>query len=282
VAGTDPEDPATAQASDRIPADWRSVLDINALKGKRIGYIPLAWVDPFGTSGTIGAEKAALRYLTDAGATIVEMGVNAGGTDSPPQTPDTTMGNLLSEGWMQYIDRHPELAAQGFKISSAVDVDCSQKKVAYVRADVAGCSATPAPRMTTGEIKSKRDYRVSRQSIVKSWMDTAGFDHLGVDAIVYPGLLSEISVNDGGGARASFGRRDTPGAANGVPTIVVPAGLDGHGQPVSIQFLGRAWDDDKLVAMAYAFEIVANRSHHGHVAPATVPALNFRKRGIVR
>lgn len=282
VAGTDSDDPATAQASDRIPSDWRSVLDIHALKSKRIGYIPSVWVDPFGTSGTIGAEKAALRYLTDAGATIVEMGVTAGGTDSPPQTPDTTTGNLRSEGWMQYLDRHPELAAQGFKISSAVDVDCSQKKVAYVRADVTSCSATPAPRMTTAEIKAKRDYRVSRQSIVKSWMDTAGLDHLGVDAIVYPGLLSEISVNDGGGARASFGRRDTPGAANGVPTIVVPVGLDDHGQPVSIQLLGRAWDDDKLVAMAYAFEIVANRSHHGHVAPATVPPLNFRKRGIVR
>jgi amidase len=281
VAGTDPEDPATAPASDRIPADWRSVLDINALRGKRIGYIPSAWVDPFGTSGTVGAEKAALRYLKDAGAVIVEVGVTAGGTDSPPATPDATMGNIRSEGWMQYIDRHPELAAQGFKISSTVDVDCSQKKVAYVRADVASCSANPAVRMTTAEIKAKRDYRVSRQSVVKAWMDTAGPDHLGVDAIVYPGLLSEISVNDGGGARASFGRRDTPGAANGVPTIVVPAGFDDHRQPVSIQLLGRAWDDAKLVGMAYAFEHFAD-AHHGHVAPATVPALIFRKGGIIR
>jgi amidase len=113
-------------------------------------------------------------------------------------------------------------------------------------------------------------------------MDNAGSDHLGVDAIVYPGLLSEISVNDGGGARASFGRRDTPGAANGVPTIVVPAGFDDHRQPVSIQLLGRAWDDAKLVGMAYAFEHFADASHHGHVAPATVPALSFRKGGIIR
>ena len=188
------------------------MLDINALKGKRIGYIPSTWVDPFGTTGTITAEKAALRYLTDAGALIVEMGTTVGGTDAPPQTPDTTTGNVRSEGWMQYVDRHPELAAQGFKIISAVDVDCSQKEVAYVRADAASCSVMPAPRMTPLEIKAKRDYRLSRQSVVKTWMDTAGSDHLGVDAIVYPGLLSEISVNDGGGARPSFGRRDTPPA----------------------------------------------------------------------
>jgi amidase len=277
VAGTDPEDPATAPASDRIPADWRTMLDTSSLKGKRIGYIPSVWLDPFGTAGTIAAEKAALRYLTDAGAVIIEMGATVGSTDTPPQTTDTTTGNVRSEGWMQYIDRHPELTAQGFEITSAVDVDCSQKKVAYVRADAAGCSAAPAPRMTRAEIKAKRDYRVSRQSVVKMWMDTAGADHLGVDAIVYPGLLSEISVNDGGGPRPSFGRRDTPGAANGVPTIVVPAGFDDHGQPIGIQLLGRAWDDAKLVGMAYAFERAAGAANHGHVAPVTVPALSYRK-----
>ena len=277
VAGTDPEDRATAPANAHIPGDWRSVLSVDALKGKRIGYIPSTWIDPLGTAGTVAAEKAALRYLVDAGATIVEMGVTVGGLDVPPQTPDTTPGDLRSEGWMQYIDRHPELAAQGFRIKTAVDVNCSQKKVAYVRADAASCSAASSPRMTPAEIQAKRDYRVSRQNIVKAWMDTAGADKRGVDAIVYPGLLSEISVNDGGGARPSFGRRDTPGAANGIPTIVVPAGYDDHRQPINLQLLGRAWDDAMLVGMAYAFEHAAEAAGHGHVAPTTVPALS-RKR----
>jgi amidase len=273
VAGTDPDDAATAPASSRIPSDWRSVLEVNALKGKRIGFIPSTWVDPFGTTGTIAAEKAALKYLTDAGATIVEMGVTVGGTDTPPQTPDTTTGNVRSEGWMQYIDRHPELALQGFKIKTTVDVDCSQKKVAYVRADASTCSAKPAPRMTAAEIQAKRDYRIARQDVVKIWMDTAGADRKGVDAIVYPGLLSEIGVNDGGGARPSFGRRDTPSAANGVPTVVFPAGFDDHQQPINLQLLGRAWDDAKLVGMAYAFEHVATAAGHGHVSPPTAPPL---------
>jgi amidase len=277
VTGTDHNDPATAPASDRIPSDWRSVLDVNALRGKRIGYIPSAWIDPLGTTGTIAAEKAALRYLTDAGATIIEIGVTAGGADTPSQTPDPTTGDLRSEGWMQYIEGHPELSAQGFKIKTAVDVICSQKKIPYVRADAASCYAAPTPRMTPAEIKAKREYRVYRQSIVKTWMDTAGADRLGVDAIVYPGLLSEVSVNDGGGARPSFGRRDTPGAVNGVPTVVFPAGLDDHGQPIGIQLLGRAWDDARLVGMAYAFERVAKAAGHGHVAPATVPPLRYAK-----
>ena len=140
VAGTDPDDPTTAPADAHIPADWRSMLDIHALEGKRIGYIPSVWVDPFGTTGTTDAENAALQYLVNAGATIVEMGSTVGGSNTPPTPPDTTTGNTNQEGWMQYIDRHPELAAQGFAIFNAVDVSCSQKKVAYTRADPSACS----------------------------------------------------------------------------------------------------------------------------------------------
>ncbi len=271
IAGTDPEDPSTALADSKIPADWRSMLDPDALRGARIGFIPAVWVDPFGTTNTTDAMIAALRFLEEAGATIVEMGATVGGTNTPPVPPDNTTGNLTQEGWMQYIDSHPELIDQGFRIFSFVDVDCSQKKVPYVRAAPSACSATPAPRMTQAQIDAKRAQRVLRQQSTKAWMDAAG-----VDAIVYPGLLSDISLNDGGGPRAAFGRRDTPGGANGVPTIIVPAGLDSRGNPVAIQLFGRAWDDAKLVGYAYAFERLANAAGSGHVVPATTPPLQFR------
>src|SRR4029077_15327332 len=121
----------------------------------------------------------------------------------------------------------------------------------------------------------KRAQRVLRQAAAKTWMDTAGADHLGVDAVVYPGLLRDISFNDGGGGGSSSARRDTPGAANGIPTVVFPAGYNDHGQPIDIQLLGRAWDDDKLVGMAYAFEHYAEAAGNGHVAPSTAPALVY-------
>jgi amidase len=272
VVGTDPEDPATAPADARTPADWRSVLDINALKGKRIGFIPSVWVDPFGTTGTTDASRAALKYLVEAGATIVEMGVTVGGTDTPP-APTAPLGDIRQEGWRQYIDSHPELHTQGFPIFTAIDVDCSQKKVLYVRAAASTCLVAPAPRLTAAQIQDFRDYRLGRQATAKTWMDTAGADGLGVDAVVYPGLLSDISLNDGGGNKAAFGRRDTPSAGNGLPTVVFPAGYNDHGQPIDLQLLGRAWDDAKLVGMAYAFEYYANADGNGHVTPSTVPPL---------
>lgn len=271
VAGSDPQDPTSALADSKIPADWRSVLDVNALRGARIGYIASTWIDPFGTTGTTAAETAALKFLTDAGATIVQMGVTAGGTDTPPSPADSTTGNLTQEGWAEYIDSHPELQAQGFPIYSAVDVSCSQKKIWYTRVDASACAVPPAPRLSQAELQAKRAQRVIRQLAAKAWMDAAG-----VDAVVYPGLLSDISLNDGGGSRASFGRRDTPSASYGIPTVIFPAGYNDHGQPIDIQLMGRAWDDPKLVGYAYAFEQYAGAAGKGHVVPATSPLLPYR------
>ena len=275
VVAVDPDDPETSAPGRRTPANWRAVLDVHALEGTRIGYVPSAWVDPLLTESTTAAERAALRYFIAAGATMVEMGVTAGGVDTPP-TPDPPPGDIRSEGWRLYIDRHPELATQGFAIATALDVNCSQKKVAYVRADPTSADCQPsavAPRLTPTQLQGFRDYRRGRQAGAKAWMDAAGADRRGVDAVVYPGLLSDISLNDGGGGRPSFGRRDTPSAANGVPTVAFPVGFNDRGQPINIQLLGRAWDDGKLVGMAYAFEHYAKAAGIGHVAPRTVPSL---------
>jgi amidase len=277
VVATDPADPETSAPGRRTPADWRALLDPNALRGKRIGYIPSRWVDPFETTNTTEAEKAALQFFIDAGATIVEMGVTVGGTDVPP-APAAPPGDIRAEGWGVYIDSHPELAAQGFDIHTVIEVDCSQRKVIYVRADPSTCLAAPPARLTPAQVQAFRDYRRGRQATTKTWMDTAGADHAGVDAVVYPGLLSDISLNDGGGSKGSFGRRDTPSAANGVPSLAFPVGFNNHGQPINIQLMGRAWDDDKLVGMAFAFEEVANAAGRGHVEAATAPPLKHDNR----
>jgi amidase len=272
VVATDPADPETSAPGRHVPADWRSLLDANALKGKRIGFIASRWVDPFGTTNTVQIEQQrALQYLTAAGATIVQMGTPYG-PDTPP-APVSPPTDIRAEGWRRYIESHPELQTQGFHILSDVDVQCSQRKVEYVRADPSACLTPPLPPLSAAELQAWRDYRRGRQKTAGQWMDTATADGKPVDAVVYPGLLSDISVNDGGGSKSSFGRRDTPSASNGIPTVVFPVGYDDRGQPINVQLLGRAWDDDKLVGMAYAFELVADAAGHGHVEAVTAPPL---------
>ena len=272
VVATDPNDPETSAPGRTVPSDWRSVLDPNALQGKRIGFIPSTWVDPFGTTNTTSAEEAALKYFTQAGATIVTVGSTVGGTNAPP-SPTAPTTDRVSEGWWLYIDSHPELQTEGFSIETPVDVNCSQLKVPYVRAAASTCSATPSAPLTDAQIQQWRDYLRGRQASTGAWMDTAGADGKGVDAVVYPGLLSDTSLNDGGGSLASFGRSDTPSASNGVPTVVFPVGYNNDGQPINIQLMGRAWSDGELVGFAYAFELEADADGNGHVEATTAPAL---------
>ncbi len=174
-----------------------------------------------------------------------------------------------------YIQTHPELAAQGFAINTPVDVNCSQKKVPYVRAAASTCSATPSTPLTAAQIQTWRDYLRGRQATTKTWMDEAGVDGKGVDAVVYPDLLSDTSLNDGGGSLASFGRSDTPLASNGVPTMIFPVGYNNDGQPIDIQLMGRAWSEPQLVGFAHAFELIANKAGNGHVEATTTPALPY-------
>ncbi|WP_432501037.1 amidase [Kineococcus arenarius] len=250
TSGTDPENPETAEADEHRPADWRSVLDDAALRGKRIGILPEVWQDPYGTTTTIEASRAALEDLRVAGAEVVEL-------PEGPVAPDRPAVDANWEGWARYIESHPELG-----MSSPAEVVCSQDKLPYTRYSPQYCE--DAQRMTEAEVAAWRGYRAQYQANIDAWMDQHD-----LDAVVYPGLLSEISLNDGGGNRSSFGRRDTPSGGSGVPTVAFPAGTDANGAPISLQLMGRAWDDAELVAMAYAFEQVAD----GHVAPDTAPAL---------
>ena len=50
-----------------------------------------------------------------------------------------------------------------------------------------------------------------------------------------------------------LGASSTPAAVAGYPSITVPAG-DVHGLPVGLSFIGRAWSEPKLIALAYAYE----------------------------
>jgi amidase len=120
--------------------------------------------------------------------------------------------------------------------------------------------------MTDAEIQAFQDYRANYRSILASWMDAQG-----VDAVVFPGELSDIHLNDS--IQPSFGRLDPQASAAGVPTVIFPAGVNDHGQPINLQLEGRAYSDPTLVGYAYAFEAKAN----GQVLPTAVtPKLTYQ------
>jgi amidase len=266
TSGTDPRDAErTAEADAKRPKEWRDTLDPNALQGKRIGYYASAFVDPFGTSGTVDAQMAALEHFEDAGATLVEI---SGG----PTLPRNTSGfDLAFQGWAEYIKTHPNLPYQDPR-----EILASQKRLPYRRSPngyVGAGGGTPE------QIAVYKQYRADAKVAVGQWLDappspvdpdTSAASPGALDAVVFPGLRSTISLNDGN--QAAFGRGDPPTNGAGAPSVAFPATVNDDGEPTNLQLVGRAWDDGKLMGYAYAFDQRAK----AHIEPGTAPRLTYK------
>jgi Asp-tRNA(Asn)/Glu-tRNA(Gln) amidotransferase A subunit family amidase len=50
-----------------------------------------------------------------------------------------------------------------------------------------------------------------------------------------------------------------PANLSGLPAITVPAGYDGTGMPIGLQFMARPWEENSLLRLAYAIDGVVKR-----------------------
>ncbi|MGK2938226.1 MAG: amidase [Solirubrobacteraceae bacterium] len=253
TSGTDPEDEITveADADGKRPADWKTVLDPDALKGKKIGWYASAWEPIWNETGYLAKMKEQWAYLEDAGAEIVEIDLAA---NPLPANPGGTSGDRSYEGWQRYIDRHPTIP-----YSTADQIIRSQKRLPYRR--TANTPYTGTGRYTPEQVQALKDQRRIFKERYAAW-----FDAVGIDAVLYGGHFSDITLNDS--SSAAFGRRDTPGAGPGIPTITFPAGVSPNGDPMGLQLMGRPWSDPELLGYSYAFDLKAKGAVNSTAAPA--------------
>jgi len=263
TTGTDPADEVTvaADADAKRPADWRTALDADALRGKRIGYVPTTFASTsYGTPGSLAVANAALAELRALGAELIPVPDAPGG---PPNvsTPGTNSG---TEGWARWIEAHPESPYK-----TPAEIQDSQKKLPYNRST---SPTTATGRMTQEQMAAQRERRLEYKRRIADWMDgveNGAQVRARVDAVIYPNNTSDFHDNDSlalGGAFAT-----APASNSGAPEVIVPIGKNDHGHPVSLQIQGRAWDDPKIVGFAYAIE----QRLQGHVEPTAFPALRF-------
>lgn len=246
TTGTDPDDVLTAEADEHRPDDWTDHLDAGALRGKRIGYIPDSFTSSWATDGTGPATVLALSELRAAGASVVTM-------PSPPSGGRTPSGNRRAEGWGLYTDRNPDFPfADDFGALYR-----SELNLPYNR------SGSAADRLTSEQVQAWIDYRTQYKERIADWMD----EH-GVDAVVYPGFLSDMFSNDSASAQGSSDRASGVLTSNvGLPTVVVPVGTNPNGYSIAMQLVGRAWDDAEVLGMGYALEQQADGQQRSAFAP---------------
>jgi amidase len=247
TTGTDPLDMLTAQADARKPADWKTALSTQALQGKRIGYLPTSFVSSYADDGTGEAALAHLADLRAAGATVVEM-------PAPPSGGSNPARNVSQEGWALYIEEQT-----GFPYADGNALLASPKVLPYNQR-----SLSTAPRMTPENVQAYIDYRTNYKRIIDAWMAEQG-----VDAVVYPGFISDVFNNDASSSQLSSDRATGVLTSTvGLPTVVVPVGLNPHGYSMSMQLVGPSWSDASVLGMGYALEQQTKAQVLSTLAPA--------------
>ena len=88
------------------------------------------------------------------------------------------------------------------------------------------------------------------------WMKTNNLDAIASTTAGIPSLIDLVNGNYNTGFSFS-----SPAAKAGYPHITVPMGFV-FGLPLGFSFIGTAWDEGKIIGLAYAFE---QATHHRQV-----------------
>ena len=248
LAGSDPRDPATADADRRGLADYTPFLDPAGLRGARIGVARqfLGFHD-----GVDRVVEDAVDALRAGGAVVVDpVALGDSGADRSLRAAETDV--LLYEfkaGLNAYLARR----GPGAEVRSLADLIAFNEHNAEAEMPYFG-----QERLIAAEAKgplSERAYltalaaarRLSRADGIDRTMDEHRLDAV-VAATGGPAWVTDLVNGDHfGGSSSGY-----PATA-GYPNVTVPAGAV-HGLPVGLSFFGRAWSEPTLVRLAYAFE----------------------------
>jgi amidase len=243
LAGVDPRDSVTAEASGKIAADYTRFLDPSGLKGARIGVARKY----FGFSDAVDSlMNDLLDEMKRAGAVIVD----PADLDSHGKFDDTELLVLLYE---LKTDLNAYLAARPGAPKTLKDlIDFNDhnkdKEMPYFGQDLFIKAQGKGP-LTEKEYATalEANRRLSRKEGIDALMDK-----FHVDAIMAP-TGSPAWITDWVDGDHAGGGSSNAAAVAGYPDITVPAGFI-FGLPVGASFFGRAWSEPVLLKIAYGFE----------------------------
>jgi len=244
IAGSDPADPATAQA-DAKKSDYLKALDRNALKGQRIGV----WNGLKGRLPALDATfQKALDDLKAAGAELVEV---KGPADAELARIGELEGELLRWEFKTALDAYLATTPAEVKTRTLDDLIAFNKaeprELAVFGQEIFEQSAKTPPAAD----KAMQARRAEATRLARAALDRMLADNK-VVALVSPSGGPPSIVDPVAGGRF-FGSPSTLPAVSGYPHLTVPMGLTG-GLPVGISFLGPAWSEAKLLGLGFAYE----------------------------
>ena len=263
LAGSDKRDAATLLA-DQKKMDYTQFLDRRGLQGKRIGVVRSQLAS---SSDLVSAlVESQLAVLMAQGATLVE----AAEVPNAAKYGESELTVLLYEF---KADMAAYLADYGpnAPIKTLADIIAFNEKSAarelkfFAQEHFISAQAKGGLQSKEYQDALANNNHFSRAEGIDQVMAEHRLDAL-VAPTCGPAWLTDFTNGD-----ASGGSFTSPAAVAGYPHITVPCGLV-HGLPVGLSFVGGAWSEGPLIAMAFAFEQASLQRH----APTYAKSLNLK------
>jgi len=243
MAGTDPEDPATAEA-DLHREDYAAALSPDALQGRRLGVLRFA--SGFGTDEPF---DEALRTLRARGATLVEIR-QFPGRQEIARNEFLVLLIELKHDLNAYLATTPPTV----KTRTLADLIAFNEAHAQVEMPLFGQRLFEQAEATTG--LDTEEYRRARATSLRM-AGADGIDRLlaehDVVALVAPTVSAAWPSDAVHGDRVMGGGAGGLAAVAGYPHLTVPMGHV-RGLPVGLSFIGPKWSDGLILALGYAYE----------------------------
>lgn len=223
IVGEDSEDPSTWCRD--VPEDYTAYLDVNGLRGLRLG-LNRGYYEDFSEEQKRIAEDA-FQALEKAGATLVS------GTDLPHLRSDASV--LLYEFKMclnAYLSTNPSLRCHTLKDIIDFYGDHPQEGLKY------GMSILLDAEYNTSGTCTDPKYILDKAACQRGAQEEGLLklmDDNGIDVLVSPGISDASPIS-------------------GYPSIIVPAGYTSDNMPFGVTFVGRPFSEPLLIRAAYAFE----------------------------
>jgi amidase len=245
MAGPDPADPATEAAAGHA-TDYATFLDPAALDGARLGV----W-----RAGSAPADAATVAVLETALAAMRRQGAQ---TVDPVDLADVEkMGDpefaALTHEFKHDINAYLAGLDGDHPADLAGLIDFNNRNAADVLNHF-GQELFEQAEATSGDLSeaSYLEARSAASRIARDGLDAA-FTDFNLDAVIaltgHPAWLTDHVLGDYHGWGTSG-----PAAVSGYPSITVPAGMV-SGLPVGVSFIGPAWSEPRLIALAHSFEV---------------------------
>ena len=243
LAGQDSCDPITDNSFGKT-IDFTSQLDINALRGTRLGVCR----NFFGNHERVDEIiDTALNQLKSLGAELVDP-IDLGNVAMSTSAKHELLLFEFKAGLNAYLAKHPNAKVRSLQEVIAFNETHADQVMPYFRQELHELAQAKGDLAEHAYLEAKAEcLRVSRTDGI----DLALREHR-LDAIVAPTNTPAWTVDLINGDR-SLGSCSSPAAMAGYPHITVPAGYV-EGLPVGISFFSTAFTEGQLIGFAYAFE----------------------------